>query len=304
MDLNQLITFQRLARQRSFSHTANFLNISQPTVTVRIKKLEEQLGEQLVKRVGEYITLTDAGEEFLLHTNRTLRIYIATQRISAKFNKKPNSTLRLASISSVATYLLPDFLSCWYDKYPNTLITVQSGLEEDVICAIEDGIADVGIIRGPMSDPAFQTDLLYYEPVHLVVGKKCSLTEESHPIPIRRLANEPLMTYNSHTGRQIAEKIFYHTGFKLRVASELDSSIIVKKMVQSGFGMAFLPSSTIRTDIMDQSLFVIPVSGISPIKLSAYAITANLSETSLPIPNSPLLKIFLRELKDFCRNGI
>lgn len=300
MDLNQLITLQRLAREKSFSNTANILGVSQPTVTLRIKNLEEEVGEQLVQRMGQHITLTEAGEEFLKYINRTLRVYNASLKAIDLHKSKP-PTLRLASTSSITSHILPQFLGYWYEKHPYTCITLQSGLAQDVLYMVKDGIADVGIIRETsISSSSFQSTFLYEDPVYLVAGSTSRFAEESSQrFSFHQLNEQPLLIYNSSTGRQLAEKVILQYGITPSILARLDSIVTVKRMVMSGLGIALLPWSTISTEVAENSL--VPVVEIKSVKLSTLAVTAKSANSSL-IPKSPIIELFMSEFKNYCRN--
>jgi DNA-binding transcriptional LysR family regulator len=296
MNLEHFITFQRLAREKSFSETAVSLEISQPTVTLRIKEMEEQVGKLLVHRIGQFVTLTEAGEDFLSYVNRTLRdLGEGKEKIRHLHTPNPPK-IRLASTSSISGYLLPRFLNEWNQKSPETRITLCSCPTRDVLHMIKDGIVDIGIVRGTQFDAPLESATLYHDPICLIVNPKHPLAvhSEDQAIPIYQVRKEPIILYRSNAWKAM-NKVFLSCGVLPHIVAELSHVMTVKKLVQSGMGIAFLPYSTVRMEINNKELHLIRVIETASISIPTQAVFL----TPASSPTGPDLHYFLSELKTF-----
>jgi DNA-binding transcriptional LysR family regulator len=296
MNLEHFITFQRLAREKSFSETAVSLGVSQPTVTLRIKEMEEQVGKLLVHRIGQFVALTEAGEDFLSYVNRTLRVLDEGKGKIQHLHTPSPPKIRLASTSSISGYLLPRFLNEWYQKFPETCITLCSCQTQDVLHMIKDGVVDIGIVRGTQFDAPLESDTLYYDPICLVVNPEHPLAMHStdQAISIYQVRKEPIIIYRSNAWKTMNE-VFLSCGVLPRIVAELSHVMTVKKWVQSGMGIAFLPYSTVRVEINNKELHLIRVAETASISLPTQAVFL----TSTPSTREPYLDHFLSELKTF-----
>lgn len=292
MNLEHLLTFQRLAREKNFSGTAESLGISQPTVTLRIKELEEQTGQLLVQRIGQHVSLTEAGETLLSHTNRILRV-LEAGREAMQAKTPPNNQIKLATTSSICSYLLPQFFKHWHGKHSHIIIKLYSSHTQEVLHMIQDGAVDVGIVRG-LSFAPLQSAVLYYDPIRLVVAPNHPLAKEaaSPPISIERLEGEPFIIYRSHAW-ELVKDVFCTKGLFPREIAELSHIFSVKKWVRSGAGIAFLPYSTIKKEVERRELMMVRVRETADIHFPTQAVFLNSAPVSIE------LERFLAELKTF-----
>lgn len=301
MDLDQLITLQRLARQKSFSSTASYLGITQPTVTLRIKKLEEEVGERLVQRIGQHIALTEAGETFLKYVNRTLRIHDAGQKAISDCDSNLPPVLRLASTFGIATYLLPDFFKEWRRKYPNTQITLQSSRKQDVADMVKDGLVDVGLGRNFEIHPTLTPIHLFDDPIQLVVSSRNALAMENRAVPIERLSSESMVVCRSN--QQLTQALFLRKGLIPVICARLHNVTAVKEMVARGFGIAILPKSMTSFEQEARLLEILPIHGAEALTLSATAII-NEAHRGTIHSGCLLANLFVYEFKVYCRDNL
>jgi DNA-binding transcriptional LysR family regulator len=111
MNIDYMLTFQRLAREKSFSETAILLGVSQSTVTQRIKDLEMIAGKILVQSTGLYISLTDAGEDLLIYIDRILEVLEKGKGVMQSSKSSTPPKIHVATTSSLINYSLAKVLS-------------------------------------------------------------------------------------------------------------------------------------------------------------------------------------------------
>ena len=124
--------FQQVAEHGSFTAAARELSISQPSLSVAVRKLEETLGTKLFHRSRQGVTLTRAGEILLEHARQAdLTLEAAKDELLA-LSTEPRGSFRLGAHESLAGYVLPGFLGRFLARYPEVRITLQNGNSRDV----------------------------------------------------------------------------------------------------------------------------------------------------------------------------
>ncbi|GAX90368.1 LysR family transcriptional regulator [Effusibacillus lacus] len=247
MDTQQLLTLQKLAREKSFSRASRELGISQPTATMRIKALEDELGETLILRTGQKAVLTPAGEIFLSHVDRALKVLqSAVDRISAG---PDGNFLAIAGTPSFNTFVLPEILQEFRVLHPDIQWQIYTDGTENILKMIADGIIDIGLVRGMVPNSTVSSFPLFFEKFLLILPNNHPLAlKESVSLP--DLQNEPIVFYrrNSDTWGEI-EKRFLAAGVQPKITMELNHTVTVKQMLLAGEGVAFLPELTVKNEL-------------------------------------------------------
>jgi DNA-binding transcriptional LysR family regulator len=270
MDTQQLLTFQKLAKEQSFKRASKELGISQPTVTMRIKALEEEVGEILFLRTGQKAILTPTGELFLQYVDRALRIFESGMDI-VKAGQGSN-TLTIAGTAAMNTYVLPAKLQQFQRHMPELQWRIYTGTSDDILQMIVDEIADIGLIRGSLRHSNVYSYPLYPEELCLVMPPEHPLAAQPS-LDFTDLKQEPILIYrrSSETWRLIAER-FLQAGVKPNVAMELEHVVAVKQMVLHGAGIAFLPEITVAENVKGGSLVRANLSGPPIIRYTSIVI--------------------------------
>jgi DNA-binding transcriptional LysR family regulator len=294
MNIDYMFTFQRLAREKSFSETAILLSVSQSTVTQRIKDLEMLVGKVLVHRTGQYISLTDAGEDLLIYIDRILEVLEKGKGAMQSSKSSTIPKIHVATTSSICSYFLPPFWERWHLMYPESPVLLSSRQTHQVINMVKDKVAEVGIVRGAIFDSPLESTILYYDPIYLVTGPNHPLSDHPRDIPIQlaQLTHEPILAYRSNSW-SIVNQLFISKGIVPHVIAELSHVITVKKLIETGFGIAFLPYSTIKSEQSNSRLKCFQVNELRSLTLPTQAIYL-----SSIFSNSSSLPFFLQELKE------
>lgn len=297
MNIEHLITFQRLARERSFSGTAASLGVSQPTVTMRIKEIEHHTGKLLVQRIGQHILLTEAGELFLNYANRIILVLEAGKE-NAKERQTHQTHIRLASTSTICCYFIPLFLRYWYDIHPLSRVTTLSHRTKNILHMIQDGIIQVGLVRGESFPQPYASFTLYDDPICLVVPPSHRLATDStapnNRISIFDFEKEPIIIYRSESWNAVSN-VFINHGLFPNIIAELSHVNGVKKMVETGAGIAFLPYSTVSSELGTRRLAALNIKEIASISLPTQAVFLS----SSAIIENNIFSCFLTSLKTF-----
>ncbi|WP_167578004.1 LysR family transcriptional regulator [Ammoniphilus sp. YIM 78166] len=264
MELLHLETFANLVQYRNFSLVAKKMNISQPTVTVRIKMLEEELGVDLVIRVGRKVEITPAGQAFYDAVDRSLRVL--RDGLETMSNPRENSKphLSLGGTHTVSYYFLSEMIPDFCHQLDLDL-SLYTGQTAEVFEMILDQVVDMGFVCTNLEHPDLIKTKLYQDLFYPVALPSHPLAKEIK-IRILDLKDEPLITYQK--GRSLnyrIESLFREEGLRSNTIMELKYVNSIKKMVLEGNGISFLPWISIEKDVRNGQMAVLPLALAKPL---------------------------------------
>lgn len=194
MNLTQLKLFNELARELSFVKVAKLNHISQPAVSVHIKKLEETLGQQLVSRTSQTTQLTPEGLLILEDVKEILRL---CENIKVRSNYKQGvleGHIRVAAIHSVGMYEIGDFLASFMKSFPKVCVHLEYKHSEDIYEEIKKEKIDIGIVAYPQNMPRIEILPYAEDELCLIVGVRHRLSQKKS-IPLHMIDNEPFIAF-------------------------------------------------------------------------------------------------------------
>lgn len=175
MDIDQLLAFDRIAREGSFSRAARQLDITQPTISARIQALEEEIGGPLFVRGGRKLALTDRGESFLTYVQRALEVLnegIEAARLSEEGQR---GRITIGTLQSLAGGFLAETIVEFHNTHPHVDFFVHTGHSDQVVEMLYDNRVKLGLISWPLYNSDL-TELLHFrERLVLVVPAKSAL---------------------------------------------------------------------------------------------------------------------------------
>ena len=262
MTLSELKYIIAVARERHFGRAAKSCFVSQPTLSVAVKKLEEELGVTLFERGPSEVVLTRMGKLIVTQAQQVLE---ATARLKsiAKGGQDPlMEPLRIGVIYTIGPYLLPHLIPGLRDQVPEMPIIVEEGFTVDLVTRLKQGRLDAIIIANPFSEPGIQTRLVYEEPFVVVVPI-------SHPWASRDsihtddLGNETVLLLGK--GNCFRDQVLaacpacVDSGARDDLQRILESGSIetIRHMVASGVGVTVLPCSAAGAEEYSRRLLAI-----------------------------------------------
>nr|WP_314631285.1 hydrogen peroxide-inducible genes activator [uncultured Noviherbaspirillum sp.] len=251
MTLTELKYIVAVAREKHFGHAAEACFVAQPTLSVAIKKLEDELGVSIFERGGSEISMTPLGVQIVAQAERVLEQTAAIREI-AKQNKDPlTGQLRLGVIYTVAPYLLPQLVRSMIERVPQMPLVLQENFTAKLVEMLRQGELDAAIMAQPFPQQGLLVQPLYDEP--FVVAMPAS-----HPWSNRQrinaadLKNETMLLLgNGHCFRdQVLEVCpemarFSTTGDGIARTFEGSSLETIRHMVASGIGITVLPKASV-----------------------------------------------------------
>jgi len=242
-DLQYLVA---VADTRHFGHAAERCFVSQPTLSAQIKKLEEQLGVQLIERRPRRVTLTPAGEEIVA---RARRIIEATNEVIslARAHRDPLAgVLRIALLPTVGPYLLPLVARPIHEALPRLELRLYEYPTAPMLERLHAGEIDLGILALPVELDGLQARELYEEPFVVALPEPHRLAKRSG-IRVEDLENETLLLLeDGHCLRDQALEICSRVGVSEKQDFRATSLETLRQMVATGAGVTLLPELASR----------------------------------------------------------
>ena len=169
MTLTELRYVVAVARERHFGRAANACFVSQSTLSIGVRKLEDELGLALFERARNDVTLTPRGEQIVEQAQRVLEEVDVIKQL-AKSEKGPLvGALRIGAIHTIGPYLFPGLIPALHEQVPEMPLVVQENFTSNLTTLLKQGQLDVIIISYPYDEPGIVTQPLYDEPFVVVM---------------------------------------------------------------------------------------------------------------------------------------
>lgn len=178
MDIDQLLAFERIVREGSFSRAARQLNITQPTISARIQNLEQEMGVPLFLRGGRKLALTERGEQFLTYVQRALEVLNEGLEAARLSDAGQRGRITIGIPHSLAGGFLAEAILAHHDRYPLVDFYVRTGHSDQVIEMLYDDRARLGLISWPAYNNDLAILLRFREPLVLVMHASNPLAKQ------------------------------------------------------------------------------------------------------------------------------
>ena len=295
MEIGRLEAFVQVAKLLSFSRAADALYLTQPTVTARIQALERELGEALFERMGRAIRLTDAGQAFLPHAQRSLLSLVEGRDALASLRNVDHGTLAIGTAPTIGTYVLPNVLQRYAGAFPGVEISIRTGRSEEVMAMVLADEVQVGFERF-LAYPDIETVSLYEDAIDLMAAGDHAVAGRG-PATVEAVARESVIFFDVGSSyHAISQAVFRESGVTPRHTLDVDSLEMAKHLVLKGLGLAFLPRVAVEHELRDGALRSIEISNAEPISRQIAVIYRKRR-----VPSRPVLALLdlLKEIYEF-----
>src|SRR4051812_24507341 len=254
MTLTELRYIVAVARERHFGRAAEACFVSQPTLSVSIKKLEEELDVRIFERGASEVTVTPLGEEIVRQAQSVIEDAAAIREI-AKRNKDPlTGPLRLGVIYTIGPYLLPDLVRQVIERVPQMPLMLQENFTTRLLDLLRSNELDAAVRAEPFRDGGWAGAPLYDEPFAVAVPRSHPLAAR-HAISAEELKDEKMLLLGTgHCFRDHVLEVcpeyarFASDAGGIRKTFEGSSLETIKYMVASGMGVTVVPQLSVPKD--------------------------------------------------------
>ena len=257
--LRQLQVFESIARHNSFSRAAEELHLTQPTVSMQVKRLSDVLDAPLFEQIGRKVYLTDAGKVLYESANVILnQLSIAEQKIN-HLKGFSGGSVTLAVIST-AQYFVPKVIQEFTQSYPDVTVLLRVGNKETLLDRISKNSDDFYLLGQPTQELNVESSQIAVNPLafvanaeHPLVGKKLNITD---------LANEPFLMRETGSGiRAQIEKVFEEFVFEPHIKMVLGGNEAIRLGLLQNLGITVASIPTLMEEIVQGRIKILDVKG-------------------------------------------
>jgi DNA-binding transcriptional LysR family regulator len=242
MDLQQLKVFREAARAGGFTRASEALHLSQSTISLHIKRMEEELGTPLFLRTKRRVFLNEAGQMLLEYVDRIFQEIKNAEMAMQELNRLERGTIRLGSGATTVTYLLPRILGAYQKRYPQIELVVVTGSSEFLAQALHQQKLDLAVVMEPVAPalaieilPILREELVFVlSTSHPLAGKDWLSPEDIRGVPFISFLQGSAM-------QNQLEQHWNRIGFRPRIVMEMENIEAIKALVRAGLGTAVLP---------------------------------------------------------------
>src|SRR6185503_18954338 len=262
MDVRDLQIFLSVAKHLNYTRAAEEVNLSQPSVSVRMRELERDLGSKLFEQLGKKVALTEAGQLLVGFATRVIAGINDARQAIAELQGMERGVLRIGASTTPGMYLIPRTLANFKRHYPK--IEVRLAVKDTR--QIEDGVIrnefDFGFVGGHLTGD--EVDVLPWRTDHLVlvVPSNHHLARKKS-VTIADLRKERFILREAVSATRAA--VAHHLNkadLEVETVMEMENPESVKKAVQSGLGIAFISKFAVDTELKAKRLVAIRVKGL------------------------------------------
>ena len=263
MTLTELRYIVAVARERHFGKAAKACFVSQPTLSIAIRKLEDELGIQLFERRASDITVTPIGERVVEQAQHALEAAAGVKQVAQQGKDQLVGTLRIGAIHTVGPYLFPELIPVLHKLAPKMPLIVEENYTSILTEKLKRGELDVIIIALPFSEQGVVTLPLYKEPFVILMPSAHPLTQRK-TIKSSQLENETVLLLGAgHCFRdhvlEACPACVPRPGREGELEHTIEGSSLetIRHMVVSGLGVTVLPCTAAGADRYSQRLLAI-----------------------------------------------
>jgi DNA-binding transcriptional LysR family regulator len=265
----QLEIFAAIARLGSFTRASEELYLTQPTVSMQMKKLAEAVGAPLIEQVGKKIHLTPDGQQLAQATRDVFDIMDHYMMSVAERQGLKQGKLSLMAITT-ASYFAPRLLGEFAKLYPGIDVSLRVTNKEQVLASMADNLDDLYFVGQPPEDIDVVATPIMDNPIIVLAAPDHPLARKKK-IPLERIAQESWLMREKGSGtRNAIERIFSGHGLNIHPRLELGSNEAIKQAILAGLGISALSRHALTLNAPDQ-FAVLDVEGF-PILRHWYAV--------------------------------
>lgn len=293
MDINQLKAFDYVVRMGSFSKAARYLNLSQPTISLRIQGLEKKVGGPLFQKVGKSLELSELGKGFLPYARQAMEILSKGVEIARHMQEGKAGKLSVGTLPTFTTKPFSEIIFSLYRDNPDIDIEIHTGHNQQIVDMLFEGQIKIGFITHPFFNTDIKKHLVLKEPLKLVAHQSNGVWEvlkeqgptlnqifvNSRPYIMVDWSSDSKQWQKNHMERDVET-------IELPPLSALD-------FISNGRGVALLTASMIDTPAISENIKILEHASIPEVHREIALVSLE-SEQDL----SPVYKNFIELVRE------
>ncbi len=262
MDIRDLQVFLAVTTRLNFTRAGEDVHLSQPSVSVRIRQLERELGVKLFEQLGKKVALTEAGRVLEPYARRVVAAMDDARHSVEELQGLERGTVRVGASTTPGTYLVPGIIARFKHDHPKVEIRLSVKDTRRVEEGVLENDFDFGFVGGHLVSREVEVIPWITDQILLVVTPKHPLAKRRQ-VRIRDLKGEKFIFREPGSATQAAVSAALNDiGIEVESVMEADNPGVAKQAVQSGLGIAFLSHFAIRTELRAKTLKAVKVQGL------------------------------------------
>jgi LysR family hydrogen peroxide-inducible transcriptional activator len=260
MNLRDLFYLNSIAEHRHFGHAAEACNVTQPTLSSQIRKLEEELGVKLMERTNKRVDMTPVGLRILEHAQQALNAEAQIRDVARAARDPLVGPIRLGVIPTLAPYLMPMILKPLHEAYPGLTIDLWEDQTQALIDSLRNHKLDAALLATKTDAPEITEISLFVEPLMAALPSRHRLAKKS-VIREEELADDLMVLAEGHClANQALTACGTKHGRRTRLRGSMQAATLdtLVNLVEAGYGATLIPSLAIdsfrRKDIAVRKL--------------------------------------------------
>ncbi len=248
MDINQLEVLVTVAKEKSFSRAADILNRTQPAISQAIRRLEADVGEKLFDRSSKDGTLTSAGNVLVEYAKQMLNLRKDAQSAIRELKDLHHGKVTISANEHTVFYLLP-VIRIFRQRYPHIKVEVKRGVASRIPTEIIGREVELGVISFKPHDESVKSVAVEGDELVMIVAPKHPLAKCGE-VSVKDLGGENFVAHNAPSPyRESVIETFEKYSVPLNISVELPSLEAIKKLVETGTGVALVPKLSAQSEL-------------------------------------------------------
>lgn len=265
MTLTQLEYIVSVDTHRHFAQAAEACFVTQPTLSMQIQKLEEELDVKIFDRTKQPVIPTEAGALIIAQARVALRESNRITELVEHQKGTMTGELRIGIIPTLAPYLLPQLFREMRAKYPQLNLIIRETITEEIINELKHNRLDCGLVVTPLNDSAITEDVLFYEELFVYVSRKNALYNKRYVLAADINPNELWLLEEGHCFRsQVLNLCELQKRNDVQFRYETGNIETLKRMVENTEGITILPELAVKEFSKSQLKLVKKLQAPSP----------------------------------------
>ena len=249
MQIEELKTFLTVCEIKNFTHTAEKLSMSQPTVSLHIKNLEQEFQTTLFQRSSKKLSITPTGELLYERAKQILQIFESARQQIAAHHHTIQGELKIGASYTIGEYILPMILASLKAHHPHLSLQIVIGNTKEIVEHVKLLQVDVGLIEGTTNEKDLHVTPFMEDELVIVCSKVHPLAKHKQ-IAMSELQNEDWIIREAGSGTgEYLQHVFNRHGLKVRSLTTISSTQGIKESVVHNLGVALLSRSTIQREL-------------------------------------------------------
>ena len=264
LNLHLLRLFATVAETGSFSRATTVLNLSQPAISQGVRDFELQLGCRLLDRSPKGVKPTREGRALMRHARSVFAAERAAEEELKSLRGLDSGSLRIGASTTIATYLLPEYLGQFHRTYPGIDLHLVSANTRDIADLMLGHEIEIALVEGPVDDDGLLSEPWQTDIMTMIAAPSHPFAREDAPIDPARLAEELLVIREPGSGsREVVNQALSAHAIQPSRTLEVGSTEAIKQLVAAGVGVSIVSRAAVKDQVALQRLKMIEIAGVT-----------------------------------------